>query len=154
MDKRAVVAAVRAEITAEIAEMARLAKDAADAATHEENKPENDKDMRSTEASYLARGQAERVHGLEREHALLGAMDLRSFADRPIAEGALVTLRRAKQTLRCLLSPAGGGRKALDVQIVTVSSPLGAALVDLTVGDEAEVPSPQGPRSFEIVAVE
>ena len=153
MDKRAIVAAVRAEIAAEIAEMARLARDAADAATHEENKPENDKDMRSTEASYLARGQAERVLGLEREHTLLGTMKLDGVAD-TIGTGALVTLRREKQTLLCLLAPAGGGRKAHGVQLVTGSSPLGAALLGLSVGDEAEVPTPQGPRTFEIVAVE
>ncbi len=36
--------------------MTKIAKDAAAAAAHEENKPENDKDMRSTEASYIARG--------------------------------------------------------------------------------------------------
>lgn len=154
MDKAALVAAIRAEIAAEIAEMTRLAKDAADAATHEENKPENDKDMRSTEASYLARGQAERVQQLEREHTLLGAVDLRAFAaDEPIQTGAYVELRAGTQVTRCLLAPAGGGRKRDGVQLVTTTSPLGAALLELSVGDEAEVPTPQGVRVFEVVKV-
>jgi len=34
-------------------------------ATHEENKPENDKDTRALEQSYLARGQAQRVVELQ-----------------------------------------------------------------------------------------
>lgn len=152
MDKQALIAAIRAEIAAESAEMTRLAKEAADAATHEENKPENDKDMRSTEASYLARGQADRVRELEREHAALGALDLRAFGeDDPIEAGAYIEIRAGKQITRCLLAPAGGGRKFGGVQIVTASSPLGAALIGLSVGDEAEVPTPQGPRLYEIM---
>ncbi|MBL8720809.1 MAG: GreA/GreB family elongation factor [Myxococcales bacterium] len=152
MDKQALIAAIRAEIAAESAEMTRLAKEAADAATHEENKPENDKDMRSTEASYLARGQADRVRELDREHAALGALDLRAFGeDDPIEAGAYIEIRAGKQITRCLLAPAGGGRKFGGVQIVTASSPLGAALIGLSVGDEAEVPTPQGPRLYEIM---
>lgn len=152
MDKQALIAAIRAEIAAESAEMTRLAKEAADAATHEENKPENDKDMRSTEASYLARGQADRVRELEREHAALGALDLRAFGEEdPIEAGAYIEIRAGKQITRCLLAPAGGGRKFGGVQIVTASSPLGAALIGLSVGDEAEVPTPQGPRLYEIM---
>ncbi len=152
MDKHALIAAIRAEIAAEAAEMTRLAKEAAEAATHEENKPENDKDMRSTEASYLARGQADRVRELDREHAVLGSLALRAFGDDdPIEAGAYVELRAGKQVTRCLLAPAGGGRKSGGVQIVTASSPLGAALIGLSVGDEAEVPTPQGPRVYEIL---
>ena len=152
MDKQALIAAIRAEIAAESAEMTRLAKEAADAATHEENKPENDKDMRSTEASYLARGQADRVRELDREHAALGALDLRAFGEEdPIEAGAYIEIRAGKQITRCLLAPAGGGRKFGGVQIVTASSPLGAALIGLSVGDEAEVPTPQGPRLYEIM---
>ncbi len=152
MDKQALIAAIRAEIAAESAEMTRLAKEAADAATHEENKPENDKDMRSTEASYLARGQADRVRELDREHAALGSLDLRAFGEEdPIEAGAYIEIRAGKQITRCLLAPAGGGRKFGGVQIVTASSPLGAALIGLSVGDEAEVPTPQGPRLYEIV---
>ena len=41
------------------------AVDAAEGATHEENRAEGDKDMRSTEASYVARGHAERTVQLE-----------------------------------------------------------------------------------------
>lgn len=152
VDKSAWLDALRAEITRELDAVRARARDAAEAATHEENRPEGDKDMRSTEASYLARGQADRVRELEREHAALGALDLRAFGeDDPIEAGAYIEIRAGKQITRCLLAPAGGGRKFGGVQIVTASSPLGAALIGLSVGDEAEVPTPQGPRLYEIM---
>jgi hypothetical protein len=158
MNKREIVRLLRVGLEEEIAAMAKLALDAAEAATHEENKPENDKDMRSTEASYLARGQAARVQELERAHALLGAMELRDFASDAAIEGsAVVTLSQAKKLTNCFLAPAAGGRKVtidgVEIQVVTKASPLGEALVGLSEGDEAEVPTPQGPRVYTVVKV-
>jgi transcription elongation GreA/GreB family factor len=52
------------------------------------------------------------------------------------------------------LVPAGGGEHlsldAQQVQTLTPTSPLGRALLGLGVGDEAEVESPQGMRSYEV----
>lgn len=158
IDKRVIVAALRRELEEEIAAMTRIARDAADAATHEENKPEGDKDMRSTESSYLARGQATRVLDLERAHAMLGSMPVRAFkASDPIESSALVELKQgAKTSVYLLLSVAGGRRIEagdVDVQTTTISSPLGAALLGLAEGDEFEITTPQGLRSYEIVTV-
>jgi transcription elongation GreA/GreB family factor len=158
MNKREIVRLLRASLEEEIAAMAKLALDAAEAATHEENKPENDKDMRSTEASYLARGQAARVQELERTHALLGAMELREFEpEDAIESSAVVTLSQAKKQTHCFLAPAGGGLKVkvegIEIQVVTKASPLGEALIGLSEGDEAEVPTPQGPRVYTVVKV-
>jgi hypothetical protein len=157
-DKRAIVATLRRELENEIAAMTRLARDAADAATHEENKPEGDKDMRSTEASYLARGQASRVLDLERAHALLGRMPVRAFeAADAIETSALVELSDgAKRSVYLLLGVAGGRRVKVgdvEVQTTTTSSPLGAALLGLAEGDEVEITTPQGLRTYEIVRV-
>ncbi|MBI2391263.1 MAG: GreA/GreB family elongation factor [Deltaproteobacteria bacterium] len=161
--KRALVAAIVAQISDEIDTMARLAKDAADAATHEENKPENDKDMRSTEASYLARGQAARVAELSAALAQLQAMELHDFAEgEAIGVSALVELQSKTGTSTCFVVPAGGGRKvrltgererALEVQTTTPTSPLGEALVGLAAGDEAEVETPQGVRTWMVLQV-
>lgn len=158
MNKREIVRLLRVSLEEEIAAMAKLALDAAEAATHEENKPENDKDMRSTEASYLARGQAARVQELERTHALLGAMEVRDFkSDEAIETSAVVTLMQAKKQTHCFLAPAGGGLKVdiagQQIQVVTKASPLGEALVGLSEGDEAEVPTPQGPRVYTVMKV-
>src|SRR5687767_406927 len=65
IDKQALVTALLAKLEAELANMTKAANTAREAATHEEAKPENDKDTRALEASYLAAGQAERVRDLE-----------------------------------------------------------------------------------------
>ena len=48
--------------------------------THEDAKAEGDKDMRATEASYIARGQAMRVEQLGADHGRVHGMKLRAFA--------------------------------------------------------------------------
>src|SRR5690606_29246214 len=85
LDKEAVLAALCAAVEQDL----RAATDAQKAthagATHEESKPENDKDTRALEASYLARGLAGRV-------AELGAtlQALKGLSPRPLAAGAPV----------------------------------------------------------------
>ncbi len=158
--KKALFAALRARLEAEIAEATRLAKDAADAATHEENKPEGDKDMRSTEASYVARGQAERVRTLENALASLVATPFKTFAEgERIQASALVELVDSEGTSReryLLVSAAGGMRlsvEGIEVQTLAVQSPLGKALLGLSSGDEAEVTTPRGVKTYEVVSV-
>ncbi len=157
IDKRALLDELRTRLEDERATTMRLALDAA-AATHEDNKPENDKDMRSTEASYLARGQAERARELERSLALLGTILVRPFgAGDRITATALVELLHGKSKLICFVLPAGGGQRIrsgdTDVQVVTPTSPLGKALMGLSEGDDAEVSTPQGPKVYEVVGV-
>lgn len=158
LDKRALLDELRSRLEEERATTTRLALDAAAAVTHEDNKPENDKDMRSTEASYLARGQAERARELERSLAMLASIYPRPFASGDkIAATALVELVHGKTKLVCFVLPVAGGQRiraeATDVQVVTPTSPLGKALMGLSEGDEAEVSTPQGTKLYEIVSV-
>jgi len=152
--KRDVLAALRLALEDELSRFRKRALDAAEAATHEENRPEGDKDMRSTEASYVARGQAERVRELETALARLSGIVPRSFADgEAIAVGALVELEHAGQRSTVFLVPAGGGVRVGDVQSLATASPLGVALLGLTAGDEAEVHAAGGVRTYEVLRV-
>ena len=155
--KQALLAALRAHLEGELATMRRLALDAAEAATHEDNRPESDKDMRSTEASYIARGQAARVLDLERELGLLGALDLAELRGGPARAGALVEVRTQGKTSRYFLVPASGGvpleAGGVAAQSLSIQSPLGAVLVGLSEGDEAELSGPKADRVFEILRV-
>jgi transcription elongation GreA/GreB family factor len=135
----------------------RAHREAAEAATHEEARPENDKDTRALEQSYLAGGEARRV-----EEAMQGLADIRALGTRassgenPVALGALVTLVEGDQTLVLLVAPYGGGAR-LDggrVQVVTPRSPLGRAVLGHRVGDECEVPASGRMRELYIQAVE
>jgi transcription elongation GreA/GreB family factor len=144
-------ATLRAELMTRLGEMlanARAAHAAAvEGATHGEAKPENDKDTRGLEQSYIARGQAARV--VELEHAL-ALIDKLPFApwpdDAPIAAGALVTAREGTRQQRYFIAGAGGGEVLAGgtVQVVTPSSPLGRALCGKRVSDEAELRGPGG----------
>lgn len=130
----------------------------AEGVTHEDAKPEGDKDMRSTEASYVARGQALRVRALEDDLAKVVGMTLRAFPEgAPIALSALVELDGQAGRSLVFVAPAGGGtRLALangTVQVVTPASPLGQALVGARCGDEVEVRKGGSTDVVEIVAV-
>ncbi len=116
-------------------------------ATHEEAKPENDKDTRALEQSYLARGQAMRVEELRAAVVQVKGMPIRAYDDaQTIALGALVTAEEEEKDgpparRRFFLAPQGGGAKlaAGEVLVVTPKSPLGQALVGKKVGDACEV---------------
>jgi len=110
-------------------------------ATHEEAKPENDKDTRALEQSYVARGQALRIDELQRELGEVLAMQLRMFGPgMPVALGALLTVHENGAVLRFFMAPHGGGTllAGRTVQVVTPKSPLGRALLGKTAGELCE----------------
>lgn len=159
IDKRALVEAYRRDVLAEVDTLTRAAQIAHEEATHEEAKPENDKDTRSVEAAYLAGAQAERVRDLERVASALAVLPLRAFAeDEPVALAAVVEVEHKGKRSLYFVAPEGGGLRARlgehEVQIVTPQSPLGEALVHAAVGEEIEVITPAATRIYEVLAIE
>ena len=138
-------AALRGELLAKLAAdletLERSHRAIVEGATHEDAKPENDKDTRALEQSYLARGQAVRIEELRAGVAEAGGMPLRDFTGKPVALGALVTVEEDGKESVMLLAPAGGGEKLAGgvVQVVTPKSPLGRALLGKEEGDAVEV---------------
>ena len=143
-------------LAAELSTLERAQKAALEGATHEEAKPENDKDTRALEQSYLARGQASRVEELRAGLAEAQAMPVRAFEDRPIALGALVTAEEGDETRWFLIAPSGGGSRLGEgrVQVVTPRSPLGRALIGKRAGDDCEVALAGKTRALAIVSVD
>jgi len=158
-DKDAVCSALDAELARQIEDAKRRAKAAADSATHEESRSEDKHDMRSTEESYLARGQAQRVADLEVDRATLRSLVKLDFADgRPIAASALVALEDDDgNELVVLLAPAAGGQTVdvggVTVRVVTPSAPLAQALVGKEEGDAVEVRAGRRVVEYEITEV-
>jgi len=161
LDKTRVLQVLKERLEAELARAHKRAKDAAEGATHEENRAEGDKDMRATEASYVARGHSGRV--LEMEDALrrVAALELVAFGPGDkIAVSALVELDQGGRRTRYFLVPAAGGERievdGVELQSLTTQSPLGRALLGLSEGDEAELPGRgvgERSRVFDIVSV-
>jgi transcription elongation GreA/GreB family factor len=130
---------------------------AREGATHAEAKPENDKDTRALEASYLARGEAARVEELRHALADVQAMPLRAYREgEPAALGALVTAEDDDGQTIAWLAPHGGGTRLASgtVQVVTPKSPLGQALLGKVAGDDCEVRLAGRTRTLSIVSVE
>lgn len=135
---------------------ARLAHHAAvEGATHEEARPENDKDTRGLEQSYLARGHAQRVAELEAGLASLAEMSVHELADgAPIALGAIVKIEDADHQRTFLVAPAGGGMVLPgDITVLTPTSPIGRALLGRGVDDECEVGAGAHARTLTILSV-
>lgn len=161
IDKKALLEALKQRLETELSRAQKRAKDAADGATHEENRAEGDKDMRATEASYVARGQAGRASEIEESLVRVSALELLSFKPGArIAISALIELCHDDRHLHYFLVPAAGGERlqagTIEVQTLTPQSPLGRALLGLTEGEEAELPARQpGERArvYEIVKV-
>ena len=156
MDKATLKAELVTSLTTAL-EAARSAHAAAlEGATHAEAKPENDKDTRGLEQSYLARGQAQRVVELEAGLAATVALALRQLGPHDlVAMSALVTVDEDRHKLRLFVAPAGGGSVlAHVVQVVTPASPLGRALIGKAVGDEVELKLPGRTRTLLILALE
>jgi transcription elongation GreA/GreB family factor len=140
MDKSALHRKLVANLTASRDKLASAQKLSQEGLTHEDAKAEGDKDMRATEASYVARGQAMRVEQLETDLARVQAMKLRTMSPGdPIALGAIVWLSTDDEARVVFLAPAGGGVRitqgGVTVHVVTPSSPLGRALVGAHQGD-------------------
>lgn len=156
LDKRRLMATLLGQLRNDLAIATAAQQDAQSGATHAEAKPENDKDTRATEASYLARGQAQRVRDLESELSRLEGLGTPDFSGgRPIGLGAAVKLETAGAARWYLLSPAGAGmtieESGESVRVISPKGPLGRGLLGCAVGDELEVESPLGLRSYALL---
>ena len=156
LDKAALKAALVAQLAAALEFAQRAHAAALEGATHAEARPENDKDTRGLEQSYLARGQAQRVVELEAGVAAVTALALRRFAPAdPIALGALVTVDEDGEQKHLFMAPDGGGRVlAGGVQVVTPSAPLGRALLGKRLDDEVELRLPGRTRTLLVAGIE
>jgi hypothetical protein len=158
VDKARVLDALRRLIEQDLAVATEAQRRTQSGATHEESKPENDKDTRAVESSYLARGQAQRVVELTHDLNTASALELRLFgAETPIAVTACVGLDDGERTTFFFLAPVGGG-STLDVdgtpvRVLTPASPLGRALLGQTLGSDVEVSTPQGLRAYSVVSL-
>lgn len=157
--KRALADLLLTKLADELANMRRAAKDAREAATHEEAKPENDKDTRALEASYLAGAQAARAREIEGAMKAIEAMPLLDLTDKAIQSSAVVTLEDEDASRSTFfVAPFGGGITlsidGLSAQVVTPRSPRGQALLGHARGDVIEARGTRRGAARELVIVD
>ncbi len=141
IDKPALIAALCEQLAARQRTIETAASAARDAATHEESQPENDKDTRALEASYLAGAQAARARELKAVQNALARLTLSTFSDSDaIAATALVELHSGTRRSVYFIAPHAGGLKAtiagIEVTVIAPDAPLGDALMGRNVGEE------------------
>jgi transcription elongation GreA/GreB family factor len=158
-DKHAVQKALVDALERALSTMVNAARATREGAVHEDSRAEGDKDMRSTEQSYLARGQAMRAEDLAEQLQRLRAEKVVAFgAGDAIAVGALVLVEVDAATRRALyVSPYGAGAVLrvgnVEVTVVTPSSPMGQALLGKQAGDDFELRTRGVERSYVIAGV-
>lgn len=143
--KQDILDSILAALTLELEALTRGARASFAAATDPDSKAENKYDTRTLEASYVARGQAQRV--AELDAALHGFRSLSGNEwppASPIATGALITLRApAGESEHYFLGPGAGGtevrNEGREILVITPNSPLGQKLLGRRAGDRLEV---------------
>ena len=157
LDKSRVIAAIVTTLQESLQAVERIAQMARDETTGGESKAEGKYDTRSTEASYLARGQAWRIAELRQIAAWFAILDGEVSFDPPtVRVGALVELEGEHPEI-LFIAPIGGTQVVVDAQSVRVispASPLGSAMAELEAGDSFEVTTPRGERSYAVVSVQ
>lgn len=164
IDKSSLLDEVRARLAEQLERLMQAQRNTQAGVVHEDNRAEGDKDMRSTEASYVARGQAARVVELLDEVRLTGLVQAKRFQDSdPIAWGALFSLEDEEGALsHHLLMPGGAGlslrvplgappAQEVTVTLVSARSPLGQGLIGLFVGDTVSLDAEETSREWTLV---
>jgi transcription elongation GreA/GreB family factor len=138
MTQPEVLQALIGHLAAELETLTRAAKASYSAATDPDSRAENKYDTRTLEASYVARGQAQRV--AELGAALQQFQALTAATPGAVVQlGSLISLRTPNDTLHFFLGPAAGGSEVTlgsdSVQVITPASPLGQKLIGKRAGD-------------------
>jgi transcription elongation GreA/GreB family factor len=155
-NKEALRAELLAIVQSERDKLIAAQKLSADGVTHADSRSEGDKDTRATEASYIARGQAQRAEALIADADRIAAMAIRRFTDDdPIALSAVVVVDDERLGKRCVfVAPAGGGTEIGDhVHVTTPRSPLGKLLIGARCGDFLQLERGGDVSEIEIVDV-
>jgi transcription elongation GreA/GreB family factor len=125
---------------------------AIEGAIDDEARPENDKDTRGLEQSYLARGYAQRVAELEAAVAAIAAMTIANQSR--VAIGAVVVALDDDRERAFFIAGHGGGVELGDVTVLTPTTPLGRALLGRRVDDDCEVVAGGTQRTLAITSIE
>lgn len=127
-------------LSTELASLTRAAQGAFAAATDPDSRAENKYDTRTLEASYVARGQAQRVAELQEAVRAFGALSGSALEPgAAITLGALVSLETPEERAHYFLGPFAGGTEIVhegkEIVIITPASALGQKLIGRREGE-------------------
>ena len=141
-----VIEAFKSALATELTALERVSSVTREEVTSDETRSEGKYDTRSTEASYLARGQAIRIADLRQLVAWAATLTAVPPSKELVCLGSLVVAESTTEALY-FLAPAGGTRIVIEdhtIRVVSPKSPLGKALIGAEVDDEVQFESPTG----------
>lgn len=149
MNKSSVLRQILTQLRAEFDLQAQAAHHSRDEAISEESRPENQYDMHSQEAAYLAEGQARLAADISESIKRYEALQPQPHASgAPAAIGTLVALEdSAKRRSWYFLGPRGGMEinvEGQDVLVLSPQAPLGRELLGKNLGNEVKLPGKTG----------
>lgn len=158
LEKSEVLAAIIRALEDELNVALMAARTAATDATSDESKPENKYDTRALEASYLARGQAQRVADLKEALYSVKHLILKNFTkDDLISATALVEIESKEMRQVLFFAGAGGGTQVIcsgvKIQVITPATPLGQALLKARVEESIFVNIGKSEREFVVLQI-
>ena len=162
MDKKTVHQAITDALLQRFETAKWAAKQAYDAATNEESVAENKYDTFGLEASYLAHGQSKRVLECEKDWLLFNKKPHDIFNDNDAIElwclVALEVIAPVNEVEKYFfISPCAGGLTVKindkSIYLVTISSPVGKALLGKMVGEEVELMQNGKQTAYEITSI-
>ncbi len=156
MNKQDIINLFITQLAANISVAKQAVKVSRDTATHKDCLGSSKYETMGTEASYLAKGQGERL--LELQRALAYFKQLKPESSKNIQLTSLVALEDENGKSQSLLmaADAGGLKVSYDKRIVTVitpQAPMGKRLMGKTVGDAIELKFTGKTRCFEVIDV-
>lgn len=160
LDRSEIIDSLKQRLADELGALESVANQTREEVGSSETKSEGKYDTRSTEASYLARGQAWRIAGLRQLAAWFDNLTIEKTFE-SVEVGSLVEVTRESGGSRFIfLAPAGGLKssvkidgESIRVEVISQSSPMGSAMFGLKVEDYFEVESPKGPVDWEVLRI-
>lgn len=158
MNKLALRDLILAQLRSELALQTRAAQLSRDEAISEESKPENQYDMHSQEAAYLAEGQARLAAEIAANVVLYETMVIAPVSsDSGVAVGTAVAVEYDGRRTWYFIGPRAGGLElgieGTTVLVLTPQSPLGRELLGKRVGDSVRVQTRTGFVTHRVVEV-
>jgi transcription elongation GreA/GreB family factor len=140
MNKIDVLASLQKTLAAELDLLTKGAQASFEAATDPDSRAENKYDTRTLEASYVARGQAQRVAELQEAVTQYQILAHQLTPCSTVCVGALVTLN---DEFVYFFGPSAGGTEVIlngvEVLVITPTAPLGQKLLGKKLGDSVEL---------------
>ncbi len=143
--KPAIIAAIRAALKSEFDSYQNASLQTRQSGSDDESRADGKYDTQSTEANYLADGQARQAEEIAQAAATYAAMESRDFkVFHSVDIGALIELDIQQQSQWFFLGPASGGLEIeveqQTITVITPDSPLGQQLIGRHTGDHISSP--------------